>query len=218
MRSDLVYHLPVHLTLTAGPTAEVVRAALIDVAMRHESLRTVYRDEGGEPVASVLSVGEAVATAPITSSTLDAAGTERAVAHPFELTGDQPWRAVLDTSGDAVELVLVAHHIAIDEWSLPLVLADFATAVRARQDGREPEWSADAVGFSAVLEARGDPAASGIYWTRALRRAPEHLALPAPATTHRTGLTRDPPSTCDAPSAATSVGAQTMRRGRPMPP
>ena len=192
VRSDLVYHLPVHLTLTAGPTAEVVRAALIDVAMRHESLRTVYRDEGGEPVASVLSVGEAVATAPITSSTLDAAGTERAVAHPFELTGDQPWRAVLDTSGDAVELVLVAHHIAIDEWSLPLVLADFATAVRARQDGREPEWSADAVGFSAVLEARGDPAASGIYWTRALRRAPEHLALPAPATTHRTGLTRGP--------------------------
>ncbi|MED5803094.1 amino acid adenylation domain-containing protein [Gordonia sp. Z-3] len=191
-RSDptaIVYHLPIHLTLADTVTAVAVQAALRDVAARHEALRTIYPDAGGEPIAVVRSADDAVTSTPVTLATLDTGGFERAVAAPFDLTVDPPWRAVLDTSGDSVELVLVAHHIAIDEWSLPIVLADFATAVHARMAGHEPVWASDAVGFSATLAGR-DESSSGLYWTRTMRRAPERLALPAPAITAPTGLTR----------------------------
>ncbi len=191
-RDAIVYHLPVHLGLATGFTADAVRAALIDVVARHEALRTVYPDDGGAPTAIVRSVADAAATAPITAATLDAAGINRAVSTPFDLTVDAPWRAVIDDSGETVDVVLVAHHIAIDEWSLPIVLADFAFAVQARMAGHEPAWASEAMGFSAALAAREDAAASGIYWTRTMRRAPEHLALPAAATARPTGLTRGP--------------------------
>ncbi|ROZ85955.1 non-ribosomal peptide synthetase, partial [Gordonia sp. OPL2] len=189
---DIVYHLPIHLTLSAGITAEVVRAALVDVATRHEALRTIYPDDGGEPIAVVRSVAEASATAPITGATLDAAGIERAVATPFDLTVAAPWRAVIDSSDDTVELVLVAHHIAIDEWSTPIILHDFSEAVQARAAGHAPAWDTEPIEFSATLAARDQSQASGgkLYWTRALRRAPEQLPLPAPADPHTPGLTR----------------------------
>ncbi|MDL9948870.1 amino acid adenylation domain-containing protein [Gordonia sp. ABSL11-1] len=191
---DIVYHLPIHVTLSAGITADIVHAAHVDVATRHEALRTIYPDNAGEPIAVVRSVAEAAATAPITAAALDAAGIERAVATPFDLTVDAPWRAVIDSSDDTVELVLVAHHIAIDEWSLPIVLHDFSVAVQARAAGRAPAWDTEPIGFSATLAARDQSSASGgkLYWTRALRRAPEQLALPAPADPHTLGLTRGP--------------------------
>ncbi|MCF3940187.1 amino acid adenylation domain-containing protein [Gordonia sp. GW1C4-4] len=191
-RSDptaIVYHLPIYLTLSDTVTDVAVQAALRDVAARHEALRTIYLDNGGEPIAVVRSADDAVTRTPVTLAILDTAGFERAVAAPFDLTVDPPWRAVLDTSGDSVELVLVAHHIAIDEWSLPIVLADFATAVQARITGHEPVWTTEAVGFSATLAGR-DASSSGLYWTRTMRRAPERLALPAPAVTTPAGLTR----------------------------
>ncbi|AZG48096.1 non-ribosomal peptide synthetase [Gordonia insulae] len=190
----IVYHLPVHLSLVAGVTADIVRKALIDVAGRHEALRTIYPDDDGEPLASVRSVADAIAAAPITRATLDAAGIERAVSTPFDLTVAAPWRAVIDESGDTVDLVLVAHHIAIDEWSLPIVLEDFSHAVQARMAGDEPLWQSEAIGFSATLEARdpSEDSAGKFYWLRTLRRAPTQIVLPAPATAHTAGLTRGP--------------------------
>nr|WP_238404051.1 non-ribosomal peptide synthetase [Gordonia desulfuricans] len=190
----IVYHLPLHLTVAAGVEVSAVRAALIDVAIRHEALRTIHPDVDGEPVARIRDTDGLRATAPISEGILDVAGTERAVAAPFDLTVDLPWRAVIDTSGDIVELVLVAHHIAIDEWSVPIVLGDFTIALDARTAGRAPEWADEPIGFGATLEARAstDTGASGLYWMRALRGAPERLSLPEPAQRTENGLTYGP--------------------------
>ncbi|MFE0747832.1 amino acid adenylation domain-containing protein [Gordonia sp. NPDC058843] len=190
----IVYHLPVRLVLAEGISADVVRAALIDVAARHEALRTVYPDSGGEPIAFVRGVDEARAAAPITAATLDIPGVDLAVTAPFDLTFDVPWRAVVDETRGRTELVLVAHHIAIDEWSLHIVVDDFAHALRARIDGAEPEWAEDAVAFSAALGARPnvtDPAAE-VHWAKVMREAPTRLALPEPARTLPAGLTSGP--------------------------
>ncbi|EON33245.1 Non-ribosomal peptide synthetase modules-related protein [Gordonia terrae C-6] len=196
-RADMhatVYHLPVRLVLAENIAADVVRAALVDVAARHEALRTVYPDADGEPVAVVRAVDEARVAAPISAATLDAAGVELAVSAPFDLTVDLPWRAIVDETGGRTELVLVAHHIAIDEWSLHIVVDDFAHALRARLDGAEPIWAEDAVGFGAVLEARPhvtDPAAE-VHWAKVMREAPARIALPEPARTLPAGLTSGP--------------------------
>ncbi|MDS1114687.1 amino acid adenylation domain-containing protein [Gordonia westfalica] len=187
-----VYHLPVRLTLAEHISADAARAALVDVATRHEALRTVYPEVDGEPVARVRGRAESAAAAPITSATLNPAGVDLAVSAPFDLRTGVPWRAVLDETREAVELVLVAHHIAVDEWSLHIVLEEFAHAVRARAAGAEPVWETEAVAFSEVLEARpsgpatatatttANRAAAEVFWTRFLRDAPERLALPEP--------------------------------------
>ncbi|WP_238421474.1 non-ribosomal peptide synthetase [Gordonia sp. 'Campus'] len=189
-----VYHLAVRLTLGEGIAADVVRAALIDVAARHEALRTVYPDVDGEPLAHVRGVTEARAAAPITGATLDSVGTELAVSAPFDLTVDAPWRAVVDASGEQTEVVLVAHHIAIDEWSLHIVVDDFATAIRARRDGDEPVWSTEAVSVSAMLDARrqGASPAAEVFWAKMMRGAPTGISLPEPAVRSQTGLTAGP--------------------------
>ncbi|WP_288811899.1 non-ribosomal peptide synthetase [uncultured Gordonia sp.] len=193
-RQTTVYHLPVHVVLAEGISAEVVRAALIDVAARHEALRTVYHDNGGEPVAVVRGIDEARAAAPMTAATLDATGIDLAVADPFDLTVDLPWRAVVDETGERTELVLVAHHIAIDEWSLHTVVDDFAHALRARLDGATPVWTEDAVAFSAALSARpaAVDAAAEVYWAKTLREAPSRIVLPEPAQPVPAGLTSGP--------------------------
>ncbi|MGW0036417.1 amino acid adenylation domain-containing protein [Gordonia sp. NPDC003376] len=190
----IVYHLPLHLTVAGGVDASAVRAALIDVAIRHEALRTIHPDVDGEPLARIRDADGLRATAPISEGILDVAGTERAVAAPFDLTVDLPWRAVIDASGDTVELVLVAHHIAIDEWSVPIVLGDFTIALDARVAGRAPDWADEPIGFGATLEARAssDAGGSGLYWMRALRGAPERLSLPEPAQRAASGLTYGP--------------------------
>ncbi|MGW6034894.1 amino acid adenylation domain-containing protein [Gordonia terrae] len=196
-RHATVYHLPVRLVLAEGVAADVVRAALVDVAARHEALRTVYPDTGGEPVAVVRGVGDARIPVPITTGTLDATGVELAVSAPFDLTVDMPWRAVVDETGAQTELVLVAHHIAVDEWSLHIVVDDFAHALRARLDGGEPVWTEDAVGFGAALNARShaiDPTAE-VHWAKVMREAPMRLALPEPARALPAGLTSGPATT-----------------------
>ncbi|WP_232718593.1 non-ribosomal peptide synthetase [Gordonia metallireducens] len=187
-----VYHLPVRLTLAEQITADAARKALIDVAIRHEALRTVYPEVDGGPVAQVRGTAESAAAAPITSATLDTAGVDLAVSAPFDLRTEVPWRAVLDETREAVELVLVAHHIAVDEWSLHIVLEDFARAVRSRAAGAEPAWETESVAFSAVLDARAagtstTTAAAEVFWTRYLRDAPERLALPEPAVSDPAG-------------------------------
>ncbi|MEO9326908.1 amino acid adenylation domain-containing protein [Gordonia aurantiaca] len=181
-----VYHLAVRLSFVPGVGAGAIRAALIDVAERHEALRTRYPEVDGRPVARVRPRAEAAAAAPITGATLDPAGVELAVSASFDLCTEVPWRAVVDDTRDPVEMVLVAHHITVDEWSLHIVLADFAHAVAARSAGREPAWDTEAVAFSAVLEDRGpheapDSPGAQVFWTKYLRDTPERLALPEPA-------------------------------------
>lgn len=159
---------------------ETISQALHEgVAARHETLRTVYPDQAREPVALVSSAGEAVAKVPITSLTFDGAGIERAVAHPFGLTVDVPWRAVFDSSRAAGRPVLVVHHIANAQWLLPMVLADDSVAVHARKAGHEPTWQGEAAGTGGASDVGAETSVSAIYGVSQIRRAPYCLAMTA---------------------------------------
>ncbi|WP_405465984.1 amino acid adenylation domain-containing protein [Streptomyces anulatus] len=100
-------------------------------------------------------------------------------------------------------LLLVLHHIAADEWSLPPLLDDLAAAYTARLGGTDPHlprlpvdhidvtlWQRD------VVAAHGDTDAE--YWRTRMSGAPEQLTLPwarprpartgGPARTHDFGI------------------------------
>lgn len=150
---------------------EVLRAAVHDVVMRHEVLRTRYPD------AAPLVVADPVVPVDIVP------GTEAlfaSAAYAFDLADELPIRVA--ATGDLA--VVTIHHIATDEWSAAPLRADLDRAYTARQAGRVPDWQPLALQYSdfaawqreTISGARRD--AQLAFWRAALTGAPEELTLP----------------------------------------
>ncbi|MCP2343571.1 non-ribosomal peptide synthase/polyketide synthase [Actinomadura rupiterrae] len=186
------YTVPLVLGLSGGVDAGALRAALGDVADRHESLRTIFPETGGEPRQQIITGPPGRPDLPVERigehdlTTAIAAELNRG----FDVARELPWRArlLLLSETDAV-LVLVAHHIALDAWSMDTVSRDLGTAYAARCDGRGPDWEPLPVQYADyalwqrdVLGEPDDPAspvaAQLAHWRDALAGAPEELALP----------------------------------------
>ncbi|HEV7646709.1 MAG TPA: amino acid adenylation domain-containing protein, partial [Actinophytocola sp.] len=190
------YHMLIPLRIQGALDTGALRAALGDVAARHEPLRTVFPVVDGEPHQLVLP---AHAAAPkLDTRSCDEHEVERAAAAigqaPFDLATEVPLRTVLleIADRDAV-LVLVLHHIASDGWSLSPLMRDLATAYRARMASESPQWIPLPVQYTDyalwqrdLLGMREDPdsvlARQLAYWTNVLDGIPEELDLPADRT------------------------------------
>jgi len=182
------YHIPTVVRLTGDVDADAVRAALGDVVVRHESLRTVFPEHEGTPYQHVLDPEEALAR--LRFDVVGEVAVERFVDEEFDLATDLPLRVRLFApGGDEYILALVLHHIAGDAWSFGPLTADFAAAYRARTAGKAPEWAELPVQYADFAlwqrESLGDESDSDsavstqlAYWRRALEGAPDELALP----------------------------------------
>ncbi|MEV1292133.1 amino acid adenylation domain-containing protein [Pseudonocardia sp. NPDC049635] len=203
------YVVPTVLRLTGRLDADAVDAALRDVVARHEALRTVLREDDEELIQVIVPPQEAVDRLTVTVTDLTGEAPEvvrertaEVVRAPFDLGADLPVRAGLFRTGAQTwRLVLAVHHHAVDEWALPTLLADIATAYRARSTGGAPRWAAPAAQFAdhalRRLAALGDPEDPGSaiaghlrHWREVLADAPDEstvgLDRPRPARpTHR---------------------------------
>ncbi|MBZ6258699.1 amino acid adenylation domain-containing protein [Streptomyces olivaceus] len=193
---DASYNLPMAVSLCGRLDVAALHGALGDVVARHESLRTVFReaaDRSGTPVQRVLSPGAARPALTVTPSTPDqVAGLLREAARTgFDLGGDLPLRAeLLRTGAEKHVLLLTAHHIAADGWSMGPLAQDLAAAYAARVAGRAPDWTPPPVQYADyalwqrdLLGGHDDPdsvyARQLAYWRGALADAPTETALPA---------------------------------------
>ncbi|MBI0384249.1 hypothetical protein JBE27_50350, partial [Streptomyces albiflaviniger] len=126
-----VYNLPLALRLTGELDVTALEAALGDVADRHESLRTLFPETDGEPRQRVLE-GEAGRPRLVvveTSEELLAAELGLHADRGFDVTVDLPWRArLLKTGPSECVLLIVAHHIAVDGWSMGVLARDRGAA------------------------------------------------------------------------------------------
>jgi amino acid adenylation domain-containing protein/non-ribosomal peptide synthase protein (TIGR01720 family) len=185
------YNVPLVLRLSGELDVAALRAALGDVADRHESLRTVFPAEGqvrqqileGTAGRPSLVVGE-LAERDLAEAV--AAETGRG----FDLSRELPWRLRLLTLAPAEHvLVIVAHHIAVDGWSMGVLARDLSTAYGARREGNAPDWAPLPVQYAdyalwerEVLGDLDDPGSllseQLAYWRRTLAGLPEELALP----------------------------------------
>ncbi|MFE2378170.1 amino acid adenylation domain-containing protein [Streptomyces sp. NPDC059398] len=200
---DASYHIPVAVRLTGTLDRDALRCALADVVARHESLRTLIQESGGDPHQTVLAPGGARPELPVTAATpsgLTEALRASAV-RSFDLARELPLRAELFALADDQHvLLLTAHHIAADGWSMGPLAQDLAGAYSARVAGRTPAWTPLPVQYAdyalwqrAVLGAAEESdslaARQLAHWRGQLASAPAETALPAdrPRPVHPSG-------------------------------
>ncbi|ELB88764.1 non-ribosomal peptide synthetase, partial [Rhodococcus wratislaviensis IFP 2016] len=190
--SSAAYNIPLAVRLTGHLDVESLRAAVTDVFVRHESLRTVFPSHDGEPTQVVLSPGQWTPNLEIVEvSEHELRGHIAGLATAgFDVTADVPMRSALFAlAPDDHVLVIVVHHICADGFSLTPLARDVMTAYAARIAGSAPQWNPLSVQYADYtlwqLQLLGDEsdAESLIsqqlrYWTDQLADLPELLQLP----------------------------------------
>ncbi|MFE9686822.1 amino acid adenylation domain-containing protein [Streptomyces sp. NPDC006285] len=191
--SDPTYHVLLSLQLPGPVQTEALQAALGDLVTRHESLRTVFTQDGEGLWQDVLPAG-ILPELEVHRATVEEPRLrerEREVfRRSFDLAVDLPLRAALfaPNGGDAV-LRLVLHHIACDGWSTGPLCRDLLEAYRARCSGRAPAWSPLPVQYADYTlwqrDALGDADDPGSLmsrqlteWDKKLVALPQELELP----------------------------------------
>ncbi|WP_433258995.1 amino acid adenylation domain-containing protein [Streptosporangium sp. CA-135522] len=185
-----VYNMPLALRLSGGVDVAALRAALGDVVVRHESLRTVFPEVDGVACQRVLDTAEPA----FEHTILEEAGLADALlafaSRGFDLATEAPLRAELFTLGsDEHVLAMVLHHIAADGWSLAPLARDVITAYAARSRGRAASWAALPVQYAdyalwqrELLGRESDPdsliSRQVGFWRAALAGLPEQIVLP----------------------------------------
>ncbi|WP_346764639.1 amino acid adenylation domain-containing protein [Rhodococcus sp. HNM0569] len=199
------YNVPVSWRVDGVLDDVAFRAALHDVTMRHEALRTRFPvGEDGEPYQDVVEPDDAAVPVEVVSvggaaggraegagGRAESAAVAAFVRRPFRLRDEIPIRAALVRAdgADSTVVVIVVHHIAIDEWSTPALVEDLAHAFALRQLDRAPEWEPLEVQYAdyalwqrAVLGDPADPQSTARrqldHWRADLAGIPDELALP----------------------------------------
>lgn len=189
------YIMPLGLRLRGSLDADALQAAIRDVVVRHEVLRTRYPDQDGVPYQDILDPADVAVDLPLLdlSSTAEtqqrAIVIERATAR-FDLKADLPIRSVLVRYGEQDHhLLLILHHIAADGSSMKPLAADLSIAYAARLQGRTPEFTPLPVQYADVA-AWQETLLDGIdkfpgiadeqlsYWQKRLAGIPPELTLP----------------------------------------
>ncbi|MET0395834.1 MAG: condensation domain-containing protein, partial [Longimicrobiaceae bacterium] len=186
------YTIPMALRLRGAVDLPVLERTLDEIVRRHESLRTVFGEEGGEPVQVV----RAAAPAPLPVADLAGlpAGAPEAealrlaaeeVRRPFDLGAGPLLRIrLLRLAPDEHVLILAMHHIVSDGWSIGVLLREMTALYEAFGRGEPsplPELEVQYADFAAwqrgwltgeVLERQL------AWWRERLAGAPAVLEVP----------------------------------------
>ncbi|MFC0105615.1 amino acid adenylation domain-containing protein [Kibdelosporangium aridum subsp. largum] len=192
------YNMPLGLRVTGALDVPALQAAVRDVLVRHEALRTVFPEVDGEAVQQILApdanevvgaVGEFVDAAGWSSERLERA-VWGAARFEFDLASQVPVRVtVFGCAPDEFVVLLVVHHIAGDGGSLAPLMRDLSEAYAARLGGVTPAWTGLPVQYADYSlwqrKLLGDREDSGsllarqlAYWRDELSGLPEVLRLP----------------------------------------
>ncbi|HJU38912.1 MAG TPA: amino acid adenylation domain-containing protein, partial [Tahibacter sp.] len=185
-RGSARYNMPVALRLRGALDVAALQGALDTLVARHEVLRTVYAQIGGEAV-QVIRPATSVPVAVVDLSEHASLDERIALeaAKPFDLSNDLMLRATRVIVGDGNNVLLFTmHHIASDGWSVGLAIAEFANAYAALQAGQQPnlaplpvqyadyaQWQRTQLQGAALERQIG-------YWSKQLADAPAVHGLP----------------------------------------
>ncbi len=192
-----VFNLPAAIRCDGRLLTDVLERCLAEIERRHEVLRTRFEVVDGRPVQlpQPFEPAPAVPRLPV----VDLAGLPEALLdteagrlttaearRPFDLAAGRPIRSTLLRLGPARHLLLLTqHHIALDVWSVGLLVDELAELYRAFAAGRrsplpEPEvqyadfaaWQREHLQGEVLEKLLG-------YWRERLGDRPAGFELPA---------------------------------------
>jgi amino acid adenylation domain-containing protein/non-ribosomal peptide synthase protein (TIGR01720 family) len=170
------YHSAQALRLTGELDVSVLVGALRELYTRHESLRTTFDEVDGSPAQTVRPVTELpLSIVDCPQATSLAALLAEEYARPFDLRVGPLCRLLLvRCAADEHVLMLTAHHIVIDGWSMSVLIDELATLYAAAVRGETatlPALPVRYVDYAAWQRKRLDGQALAghlDYWQRTL--------------------------------------------------
>ncbi|KUL30328.1 non-ribosomal peptide synthetase [Streptomyces regalis] len=181
------YHVPAAFTVRGPFDPAAIGRALDALVARHESLRTVFRTgPDGVPLQIVSTAGRAEPRVErdVPVAEVDARMRTEA-ARPFDVASGPLLRCTLYAVDDSSHrILLVAHHLVCDGWSLGVLLRELSAGYENETKGLRhalPELPLQFPDFAAWQrdrQAAGEYAGSVAHWVERLRGAPETVALP----------------------------------------
>ncbi|MET8506292.1 amino acid adenylation domain-containing protein [Streptomyces sp. NPDC004787] len=192
------YSEAIPLRLHGPLNTAVLRQCLDRLAARHETLRTALVFDGTELVQHIQPPGGVtlaevdVPGAGWTEADL-AAAVRQLAARPFSLAEGPHLRAHLIRISEQDHLLLLsAHHVSIDGWSLNILFRELAVLYKTLLAGREPQLETQRIQFADFAVWQDEQLRAGkfkedaAYWRRQLAGADPVLRLPADVC-HSTG-------------------------------
>ena len=183
------YLVPIRVRVPDGTTWAGLDAAIVAVVNAHPSLRTSIHNIGGQENADfiqrihppVRSSGLLSRPAFVVERDLSAIMRDGFPTMPT-VESAQKWRAVgLVENGRIVSLLLVFHHVAVDDHSLNLIVRDLGGVLAGESCSEEQSSVLD---WSSTSKVETDEALE--WWQRRLESIPADLALERDAGEHAT--------------------------------
>ncbi|MBZ4423048.1 non-ribosomal peptide synthase/polyketide synthase, partial [Myxococcus sp. RHST-1-4] len=222
------YNVPTALRLEGALDVSALEKAFAELVRRHESLRTTFPAEAGQPVQRISPPGPlplpCVDLSALPEPQRDAEARRLAAAEarkPFSLAEGPLLRtALLRLGAEDHVLLLTMHHIVSDGWSVGVLVREMAALYAAFRDGQAsplPELTLQYADYAAWQQEwlRGEVLESQLdWWREQLEGAPAVLELPTdfprPAVRSFKGATL---TTTFPPEVAAAVRAFSQREG-----
>lgn len=175
------YNVSGGLPLPSPVPAGRVEAAVRDLVLLHESLRTRLRTTGDGRVEQVVHAAGGIplvtrAAGPDTVTPTAYALRDELLAVPFDAEREWPLRVgVVQAGGDAHYVVFFLSHTASDGWGLRNLLADFAALLRGPLPARDLLQPLEEAAFQTSERGRRRDAAARRSWREKLGRGPASL-------------------------------------------
>ncbi|TDD01518.1 amino acid adenylation domain-containing protein [Nonomuraea deserti] len=189
---SIQYNFPNPVILSGDLDPRALENALDTVLRRHEVLRTVIRSDEGVPYQTVLPhrsfrlpVADLSGLPPEERDELARRLARQQYELPFELAKPPIVRLLLlRMSAREHILLLTTHHIAMDGWSVGVLMDELTAIYAARRAGEEPDLPdlpvqyADYAAWQRRLAESGHFDAMAGYWTGQLEGVTELPGIP----------------------------------------
>ncbi|HMH92425.1 MAG TPA: AMP-binding protein, partial [Streptosporangiaceae bacterium] len=178
------YVLTIALNLRGPADADTLERALQLLAERHPALRTYFPGVGGQPQRRPWDGALTLELAAVEDGRAADRWISDFAGRGVDPAQRAPWKVALLQPADGPQvLVLCAHHMACDLWSLDILAHEFVDAYQLLLLGRRPDWT-DA-GDPARIAGRLEAALDGEhgqrladFWRGELADAPPPGGLP----------------------------------------
>ncbi|MBX8802573.1 agrobactine synthetase subunit F [Ochrobactrum sp. MR28] len=190
-----VFNLPFALDFLDEVDEQIFARAFEDILVRHAGLRSHFYRSGDSVYQRVVPANDLDNYQWFwTSHESIGVGLHDETGYLFDLSRELPLRLRFmrdDETGRQI-LSFLFHHLALDEWSLNLMMDELGTAYQARLEGKEPHWEQPAPSMAAFARRQYEQGLDQThidYWKNMLTTATHGLKLPQIAEASDAGTT-----------------------------